>query len=116
MNLLKQLRNELARKIGQTAAGIAANSVDHCSNEAKKAIQKSVEMKTRKLLDPDDHKNPLSTDPGQPLVFRAENGDKPFHIEVKGLNDAWKSYQANRDLDKALQESIEIRAEWTMKF
>jgi hypothetical protein len=35
---------------------------------------------------------------------------------VKGLNDAWKSYQANRDLDKALQESIEIRAEWTMKF
>ncbi len=37
MNLLRQLRNELAKKLGQTAADIASESVGHCTPEAKRA-------------------------------------------------------------------------------
>ncbi|MBU1107097.1 MAG: hypothetical protein KKB51_10545 [Candidatus Riflebacteria bacterium] len=116
MKLLKQLRNKLAKELGKTAASIAANSVDHCSPEAKRAIEKTVEAKAKKLLDPNDKANPLPTDPNEPLVFRSDINERPFHIEVKGLSDAWQNYQENKDLGKALKDSIEIRAEWTMKF
>jgi hypothetical protein len=116
MNLLKQLRNELAKKLGQTAADIASDSVDHCTPEAKRAIEKSVEERAQKLLDPDDHENPLPTDPNEPLVFRSDKHEKPFHIEVKGLSGAWQDIQKNTDLDKALKDNVQIKAEWTLKF
>lgn len=116
MNLLKQLRNELAKRLGQTAADIASDSVDHCTPEAKRAIEKSVEERAQRLLDPDDHENPLSTDPNEPLVFRSDNHDRPFHIEVKGLGGAWQDLQMSNDLDKALKKNVQIRAEWTIKF
>mgnify|MGYP000961141162 CR=1 FL=1 len=116
MNLLNQLRNELAKKLGQTAADVASDSVDHCSPEAKRAIEKSVEKCVQKLLDPDDHENPMPTDPNEPLVFRSENHEKSFHIEVKGLSGAWQDIQKNSDLDKALKDNVQIKAEWIIKF
>ncbi|NCB47575.1 hypothetical protein EOM81_11230 [bacterium] len=116
MNLLRQLRNELAKKLGQTAADIASESVDHCTPEAKGAIEKSVEDRAKKLLDPDDHENLVPTDPNEPLVFRSGKHEKPFHIEVKGLSGAWQDLQKSKDLDKALKDNVQIKAEWTLKF
>ena len=116
MNLLNKLRNELAKKIAKTAAELAADSVDHCDPKAKRAIEKTVEDRAKKLLAPDDHENPLPTDPNEPIVFKSETSEKPFQIEVKGLDNAWKKYQKCNDLDKALKDSMEIRAEWTFKF
>ena len=116
MNLLRQLRNELAKKLGQTAADIAADSVDHCTPEARRAIASSVENRAKKLLDPDDHENPLPTDPNEPLIFRSNKHEKPFHIEVKGLSGAWQDFQKCNDLDKALKDNVQIKAEWAIKF
>lgn len=116
MSVMKKLRDELARKLAQKAADVAANSVDHCNSEAKRVIEKTVEERTKKLLDPEDHENPIPTDPDAPIIFRSEDKEPPFHIEVKGLNNAWKKYQATKDLDAAIKDSMEIRAEWTFKF
>ena len=116
MNIMKQLRDELAKKLAQEAANAAANSVDHCDPEAKRVIEKTVEARAKKLLDPDDHDNPLPTDPDAPVIFRSDDKDQPFHIEVKWLNNAWKKYQNTKYLDAAIKDSMEIRAEWTFKF
>jgi hypothetical protein len=116
MKIMKQLRNELAKKLGQTAASIAADSVDYCNPEAKRAIEKTIEDKAKKLLDPDDHANPLPVNPDEPLIFRSETREKPFHIEVKGLSDAWQDLQKSNDIDKALKDNVQIRAEWTVGF
>ncbi len=116
MKILKKLRDELAKKIAQEAAKAAANSVDHCKPEAKMAIEKAVEEKAQKLFDPDDQENPLPTDPNEPVVFRSDKKDQPFHIEIKGLDNAWKKYQKTKDIDEAIKDSMEIRAEWTFKF
>lgn len=116
MNLMKQLRDELAKKLAQEAANAAANSVDHCDPEAKRVIEKVVEARAKKLLDPDDYENPLPTDLNAPVVFRSDDNEQPFHIEVKGLNNAWQKYQNTKDLDAAIKDGMEIRAEWTFKF
>ena len=116
MNLIKLLRNELAKKLGQTVADVAADSVDHCASEAKKAIEKTVEERTKMLLDPNNNENILSEAPNEHPVFRSDNNDKSFHIEVKGLSGAWQDIQKNNDPDKALKDNVQIKAEWTFKF
>jgi hypothetical protein len=115
MNLIKQLRNELAKKLGKTVAEAAADSVDHCAPEAKRVIEKTVEERAKMLLDSDVNGN-LFADPNESLVFRSDNPDKPFHIEVEGLSAAWQDIQKNNAPDKVLKDNVQIKVEWTFKF
>lgn len=116
MNLMKELRDQLANKLADTAADIAESSVDHCNPQGKEAIRQLVKHRTDQLLDPADQKHVIPSDPNEPLVFRSSLDDKPFKVEVKNLGSVWNEIQKRKKLDDDIINKAEVRVEWALKF
>jgi hypothetical protein len=113
---MKKLREVLANKLANAAADIAENSVDHCNPQGKEAIRKLVKNRTDQLLDPADKKNIIPSDPNEPLVFRSDQEDEPFKIEVKNLGSVWDEILKRKTIDESVINKAEIRIAWKMKF
>lgn len=116
MNLMKELRNQLASKLANAAADIAENSVDHCNPQGKEAIRQLVKAQTDQLLNPADQKHVIPSDPDESLVFRSCHDDRPFKIEVKNLGSVWEEVQKRKAIDDSILNKAEIRVEWALKF
>ena len=116
MNLMKELRDQLANKLANAAADIAENSVDHCNPQGKEAIRQLVKNQTDQLLNPADKRNVLPSDPNEPLVFRSNHDDKPFKVEVKNLGSVWNEIQKRKAIDENVINKAEIRVMWEMSF
>jgi hypothetical protein len=58
----------------------------------------------------------IPTDPNEPVVFRNEDKEKPFKIEVKNLGEIWEEIQKQKKIDDAIFNKAEVHVEWTLKF
>jgi hypothetical protein len=113
---MKKLRNELSEKLANAAADIAENSVDYCNSQGKEAIRQLVKNRTDQLLNPADKKNVIPSDPNEPLVFRSNQDDQSFKVEVKNLGTIWNEVQKRKSIDESIINKAEIRVAWEMKF
>ncbi len=113
----KKLRKSLAKALSHEVGKQVKNQVDECDPQVCVVVEKLVQEEAERVLDVKAiTPNRLLENSDGVMVFRAPISDKPFHLSVDGLGNAFRDTLRGLQPRDAISRNVQVKVEFAWKF